>query len=50
MNNVELLKTYFRNEKVTFTGNVFEEIKKMNEQSLSGYLYYVYGQPFYKVY
>lgn len=50
MDNVELLKTYFRNEKVSFTGDVSEEIKKMNEQSLAGYLYYVYGQPFYKVY
>lgn len=50
MEMAELLKAYFQHKQLQFTGDVKEEIQKMNSQSLSGYLYYVYGQPFYNVY
>ncbi len=50
MNEIEILKAYFQQKTTSFAGDVKEEIKKMNQQSLVGYLYYVYGKTFESVY
>ncbi len=50
MNILQILQAYYQNKTYSFTGSVSEEIKKMNQQSLAGYLYFVYGQPFEQVY
>lgn len=45
-----LLINYFQNNHLTFEGNVNEYIELFNKQSLSPYLYYVYGNSFFSVY
>ncbi len=50
MNEIEVLQAYFQKKTYPFTGDVKEEIKKMNQQSLVGYLYFVYGKPFESAY
>lgn len=50
MDILQILQAYYQGKTYSFKGSVSEEIKKMNEQSLAGYLYFVYGQPFEQVY
>ena len=50
MNSINLLKAFYRNEKLEFTGDVKLEIEEQNKQSLSPFLYYVYGDVFLNVY
>lgn len=50
MDILQILQAYYQNKVYSFTGDISAEIKKMNEQSLAGYLYFVYGKPFEQVY
>ena len=50
MNSLELLQAYFKKEVYEFSGDVKREITLQNLQSLSPFLYYVYGKPFLNVY
>lgn len=50
MDILQILQTYYQNKQHSFTGDIAAEIKKMNDQSLAGYLYFVYGKPFEQVY
>lgn len=49
---VDILKSYFNNEKKEFNGDSKEIIKEMNKQSLASYLYFVYpnNQAFKRIY
>lgn len=45
-----LLVNYFQGNHLTFEGNVSDCIETFNKQSLSPYLYYVYGNSFFSIY